>query len=298
MTKLRKIIPGIIPILPSSRGAPGLAFLVFVGLGVTLEAAWYFTHPPRRGSVWRRPGEAQKTWQTSDGVRIAGTCTTPLRAPCVVLTHGYRGHRGQVQFLRQQLMAAGFAVIDFDFRGHGASAPVAVTTGRKEAADLDAVLTSIKQQVGSLEQVSLIGLSMGAAATTYSELAPELGRIVLVAGYAELDGAWRRRMQIYMGFDPWPLDWPLRKAAEAFAGIKIVECQPAQAARQRSLPPALLVYGSADRRAPVQDGILLRDALSAARLVEFPQSHQQLSRFSRAPAVVQSILSFLRSSKS
>ncbi len=77
-----------------------------------------------------------------DGVVIAVTRYTPDGTapaggwPGVVVLHGLAGTRGSVDPISSQFAAAGYAVLAYDARGHGASGGEVTLAGPREVADL------------------------------------------------------------------------------------------------------------------------------------------------------------------
>ena len=80
-----------------------------------------------------------------DGVSLAYTLYTPDGAaptggwPGVVVLHGLGGTRGSVAEISTGFADAGYAVLAYDARGHGASGGVVTLAGPREVADLRAV---------------------------------------------------------------------------------------------------------------------------------------------------------------
>lgn len=69
------------------------------------------------------------TFETADDVRLTGTFYRGLKStdsPCVLMLHPFKGERskGGWDALASELQSKGFAVLTFDFRGHGGSTSV------------------------------------------------------------------------------------------------------------------------------------------------------------------------------
>jgi pimeloyl-ACP methyl ester carboxylesterase len=97
-------------------------------------------------------------WMTDDGVALAGDAGGDGGAT-VVLMHGGGQTRHSWSGAMDALLAAGYAVINYDARGHGESDwdPRADYSLRRRAADLSTVLA------GVAGDVALVGASMGGA---------------------------------------------------------------------------------------------------------------------------------------
>lgn len=80
-----------------------------------------------------------------DGVSIATTLYTPDGAvpvggrPGVVVLHGLAGNRGSVDAISTSFATAGYAVLAYDARGHGASGGEITLAGPREVADLGTI---------------------------------------------------------------------------------------------------------------------------------------------------------------
>ena len=80
-----------------------------------------------------------------DGVSIALTRYTPDGAapaggwPGVMVLHGLAGNRGLVDAVSSAFASAGYAVLSYDARGHGASGGESTLAGPREVADLRAL---------------------------------------------------------------------------------------------------------------------------------------------------------------
>lgn len=137
------------------------------------------------------PSASTVTLRTADGVELRGTWrrTTAARATAVVV-HGFAASIEDpgIQELATQLGAAGFDVLLYDARGHGASGG-RCAVGSAEHHDVAAAAAAA---AGSGLPVVLVGISMGVVAVSrYLAEEPE-GHVVgavLVSGPAR----WRMR---------------------------------------------------------------------------------------------------------
>jgi pimeloyl-ACP methyl ester carboxylesterase len=104
------------------------------------------------------------TLTTADGVRLAACWTgEPAGAErAVVLVHGFAGSKddGAIVDLAACLTAAGYAVLTYDSRGHGASAGLC-TLGELERLDVDAAVAAAAERAAD---VVVVGASMGGIA--------------------------------------------------------------------------------------------------------------------------------------
>lgn len=129
---------------------------------------------PPRFPYWRDPADAfiyyrDITLTTADGVELAAwyvpaTGGDPAgEYPSVLLAHGLLDRKATMLNLVPWLHRAGYNVMLFDLRGHGASDKRPTTIGREEALDVRAALDWLEAE-GVGESVGGLGMSLGAAA--------------------------------------------------------------------------------------------------------------------------------------
>jgi dienelactone hydrolase len=103
-----------------------------------------------------------------DGISLAYTLYTPDGAaptggwPGVVVLHGLGGTRGSVADISTGFADAGYAVLAYDARGHGASGGDVTLAGPREVADLRAVRNAFAARPGvSDTKIGAWGISYG-----------------------------------------------------------------------------------------------------------------------------------------
>jgi dipeptidyl aminopeptidase/acylaminoacyl peptidase len=143
---------------------------------------------PPKFPFWRDPADAgifyrDVTLTTADGLALAAwyvpAAQRPQDAPTIVLAHGLQDSRRTLLHLVPWLHGAGYNVMLFDFRGHGASDKVRITVGRTEALDVHAALGWLEAE-GVAGKVGGLGMSMGAVALVNAAAsAPRLEALVL-----------------------------------------------------------------------------------------------------------------------
>ena len=106
-----------------------------------------------------------------------------VRHPVVVLAHGFSGNKGSLGALARRLARAGYAVVAFDFRGHGANR-TPFQSGPNLDADLEAaVVYAASEPHFDLERLVLIGDSMGGGAVLdYASRWPGAAAVVTISG--------------------------------------------------------------------------------------------------------------------
>ncbi|HWH09417.1 MAG TPA: alpha/beta fold hydrolase, partial [Candidatus Thermoplasmatota archaeon] len=111
----------------------GVLYGAFVGY-VSWRSAESLVHPARPASSWT-PADAGLAFEplaltTSDGVALAGWWMPADEARgTVVFLHGYGDSKNQSLAYAPFLLRAGYHVLAFDFRAHGASGGSFTTVG-------------------------------------------------------------------------------------------------------------------------------------------------------------------------
>ncbi len=221
------------PLVPESPGAPSTP----ADLGLAFESV---------------------DLRTTDGVRLAAWFIPADRptATAVVVLHGFTGNRlpelaGFVPWLQRH-----HNVLQFDFRGHGASDGTVVTLGARERADIAAAVEYLRAR--GLDRIALFGVSMGAAAAILA--APELPVVAVVADapYAQVAHPVASRMRD----QGWPLPELGSRAIVAAAGVRArTSLVDPLGAVARIAPRALLVITpTADRLISWRQGLALFEA--------------------------------------
>src|SRR5262245_9855826 len=129
------------------KSVPGAALIVIVialatGTGMTAVRVWRVTHPERQPELPLNLGAElakleQASFKAADGTDpegwlFRGTAGAPPDLRCYDLQES----KSALLNLAIALNKAGFNVLAFDFRGHGASAGRASTLGTEEARDV------------------------------------------------------------------------------------------------------------------------------------------------------------------
>lgn len=144
--------------------------------------------------------------------------------PVAVLAHGFTGNTAMMSSLARRLARAGYAVVSFDFRGHGQN-PVPFTSDRSTLRDdFDAaVLFARTQRHYDPERVAILGHSMGAfVALDYASYRADLGAVVAISGGAAPSGPYDppNPLLIWAEGDPKPMRNLLRETGAVLAGLE------------------------------------------------------------------------------
>jgi alpha-beta hydrolase superfamily lysophospholipase len=150
----------------------------------------------------------------SNGHRIAAVYRRPLwesgRLPCIVINHGYSGHKEEYDDLAAALNEAGFASLQFDSRGCGESeAPLGrMMCSTEWVEDSDAAVTWASAQPGvDRDRIGFTGCSLGGVMALHAAAHDRRIRSVVEMsafsdGFLQLQETWtaRRGAQAWQNF--------------------------------------------------------------------------------------------------
>ena len=132
---------------------------------------------------------------TDDGVTLSGWLIPAGRATrsAVVVMHGFTGHRLAELAAFVPWLQPAYHVLQFDFRGHGASGEATITLGARERRDVAAAVRFLQGR--GLSPIALLGLSMGASVAIVA--APDLpvAAVVADAAFADIRNPIANRMR-------------------------------------------------------------------------------------------------------
>jgi uncharacterized protein len=172
----------------------GLLVIVVLLTGGAYALLYGATHPPR-DRTQLDPADLllraeDVSFHASDGVLLSGWLIKGApRAPVIVLCHDLGGSRSSLLNSAVSLNRAGYALLLFDFRGHGLSTGTGGYLGVDEKRDiLGAVefLKSRKDVDGT--RIGLWGIGMGAYAGTLAAIeSPEIVALALDSLYPDVE---------------------------------------------------------------------------------------------------------------
>jgi pimeloyl-ACP methyl ester carboxylesterase len=118
------------------------------------------------------------TFESEDGITLAGWLTPSQNGATVILLHGYGGNRTGMIWHAQQLTKAGYGVLMYDERASGESTGAYRSYGWEDHLDVKAAIRFIHSQNPD-EHIGAVGCSTGASIVVYS-----------AALYPEVEAAW------------------------------------------------------------------------------------------------------------
>ena len=117
----------------------------------------------------------------------------------VILLHGVHADRRAMLARAEFLSRAGYAVLLFDFQGHGESLGTNITFGFLESRDATASVDFVHQKSPG-EKIAVIGVSLGAASALLAEPPLPVNALVLESSFPTIYHATEDRMMERFGF--------------------------------------------------------------------------------------------------
>jgi uncharacterized protein len=201
----------------------------------------------------------------ADGTRLAAWLVPGTNGAGVVLLHGAHASRADVVDHLRVLVAAGYAVVAVDARGHGRSEGRAHALGWRGAADVDAAARFLVNHAGVRpERVGAVGLSMGGEEALRAAATSGLLRAVVADGAGAGTFGDQRLAQHGVG-DAAALvtGWLLLRETELVGGT--AEPPPLRALVARIDAAVLLISSSAGHERTIDDAYARRIGPRAQR---------------------------------
>jgi dipeptidyl aminopeptidase/acylaminoacyl peptidase len=257
-------------------------------VGISLFTADVLTRPsnhrsaldPREVSLDATPWRVR----TADGLTLRGWFyPTPERRHLVVLIHGMGTCWDEMALLGRDLHEQGYDILLFNLRGHGESDPSRLSMGRRERADLRAVLAWASAQGFTPDRIGWLGYSMGAS-TLLMEAAvnPDIRVAVVDSAYGNLPALLRSQLSRHSHL-PSVFNPGILLAAQLVFGVRTDDLIPIRSASRWGDRPLLLIHGQADSIVPVQQAHALVRALGPGCLALLLPGVEHVQAYRRNP---------------
>jgi pimeloyl-ACP methyl ester carboxylesterase len=200
----------------------------------------------------------------------------------VVLMHGVRGDRRAMVSRAEFLSRAGYAVLLFDFQGHGESIGTNITFGFLESRDATAAVKFVREKFPG-EKIGVIGVSLGAASALLAAPPLPVNALVLESSYPTIYQATEDRMAARFGFLG-KLATPLLICQlKPRLGIGLDDLKPIESARKITAPK-FFIAGTADLDTTLPESQALFDAAAEPKQLWLADgaAHVDMHAFARA----------------
>jgi fermentation-respiration switch protein FrsA (DUF1100 family) len=212
--------------------------------GAVFGAGEYLSKPHRL-ALGEPPSElfATPVLIPSKQGNVAGWVARGAGSGAVLLLHGVRGDRREMQGRALFLNRLGYTVLLVDLPGHGESAGERITFGAREADGVRAALAWLRRNLPG-EKIGVIGSSLGAAATVLSKPGLQLDALVVEAMYPTIGEAVENRLAMRLGAPGRWLAPLLLMQLPWRAGVTMEQLRPIDAMAQLACP--VFVIGGAN----------------------------------------------------
>jgi fermentation-respiration switch protein FrsA (DUF1100 family) len=191
----------------------------------------------------------------TDGMRLEGWLIRGDPAGAwIICCHGAGTNRTDLVPVAAQLYAAGFNLLLFDFRGHGASQGWVTSFGWREQRDLEGALAFLGRQLDvPARPYGIYGVSMGAAVALMVAARDErIAAVAVDSPYTRLDEALRHHLKLYYPLLPTrPFLWYILATYRLRFGVWPRRLSPIDSAAALSPRPLLIIQGTNDPRVPL-----------------------------------------------
>lgn len=166
-----------------------------------------FRPEPLASADPRRWGVAAEeiSFAAADGSRLSGWWAPPPRrdAPVLLLVHGRSGNIATRADIVRRLVADGFGILAFDYRGYGASGGRPSERALRE--DALAARDWLAARAVAPERIVIVGQSLGNAPAAFVAARRPAAALVLISPFTSLPGAAAARARP-LGWIPWPVN--------------------------------------------------------------------------------------------
>jgi pimeloyl-ACP methyl ester carboxylesterase len=233
-----------------------VTLLALIYVGISLFTAERLTRPTNHHLMVdpREISDDVQSWstRTADGLTLRGWyLPTREQRHLIVLVHGMWSSWLEMAGLGRDLHHHGFDVLLFDLRGHGESDTSRLYLGRRERADLRAVMEWAESAGFADDRIGWLGYSMGGS-TLLMEAArnPGIQVAVLDSPYADLPKLLETQLSKHSGLPRW-FNPGILLAARVIYGVRTDDLVPIRFARDWGERPLLLIHGESDTTVPV-----------------------------------------------
>ena len=195
----------------------------------------------------------------------------------VIASHNLGGNKSSAFTYLRPYVEAGYALVMYDFRGHGDSEKAYCTLGYRETRDLLALTDYVSSQLAEGCPIFYWGFSLGA---TISLLAASRGgkvsAVIAHSPFVSLPQVLRHYARTFYHVPSRACAFIVLALLKRYQGVQAEEVDVARAARHLEDMPILLIGGARDRQVPEEWLMRLGALLPKAELLLGPYGHWEL----------------------
>jgi fermentation-respiration switch protein FrsA (DUF1100 family) len=249
---VRLRLPARRPLLAAVLLAAALLAAVLLAAGAVFGAGEYLSAPVPR-AVGAPPPElfASTVRIPSKNGEVAGWIARGAGSGAVLLLHGVRSDRRQMQQRALFLNREGYSVLLIDLASHGESAGARITFGAREADSVRAALAWLRRGLPG-EKIGVIGVSLGAASVVLSRPGNSIDALVIESMYPTIEEAVANRLHARAGAAGALLAPLLLQQIPLRTGVPLANLRPIAALAQLRCP-VLVAGGARDVQTPAAE---------------------------------------------
>ncbi len=186
-------------------------------------------------------------------------------SPTIIMVHGWNRNLERYVPYIKRLQGKGYNLFAFDSRNHGSSDKDGYSSMLKFAEDIFAAINfSVKQPCVDKNKTSVIGLSIGGAATIYASAQDKrIKKAIAIGAFAhpyDLMFAEFRKRKVPSFLTKWFLNYVQFRISTSFNEIAPVNNI------KNSKAEILLIHGTDDNVVPYEDAVKLKNAAGNAKV--------------------------------
>ena len=201
----------------------------------------------------------------------------PVLDRYVIISHGYTCNRFSSVRYVHLFHKLGYHCMIYDNRSHGNNRKGICTLGKRENADLTAMIRYMKKRFGKDIKLGLHGESMGSALQTLAlHDKPKVDFLIDDCGFARLMDVLMNNIGNSLHLPRW-LCYPASAASKCFFGFSYTGTRPIDELKNNEIP-ICFIHGEADTFIPCEQSKMMYEATKGYRELHlFPGAEHALS---------------------
>lgn len=219
----------------------------------------------------------------------------PGATATLLVCPGYRTGKADTLGISQFLWKAGYAVLVFEYYGHGAEVGAPVTLGYREMQDFLGAVDYVKQRMPGTK-IGVMAYSMGAAiAIMCSRHTPEIATLVADSAFATHTSVVDYNIRRVLHIPSTPFIWLADRLLNWRAGYHLRQVEPLRDIAHISARPILIIHGGKDTVVDPYDALRLYTAAQGPKeLWVVPEADHCGAYFVDRPAYVRRVVAFFK----
>ena len=199
------------------------------------------------------------------------------RRGIIIASHNVGGNKSSAFSYLRPYVDAGFSLVMYDFRGHGASEKAPCTLGFRETRDLLAISEYVRDELSEGLPLFYWGFSLGATISLLAAAKGSLVKAVIAhSPFISLPQVLEHYAKTFYHVPGRPCAFVALGLLKHYQGVRSEEVDVARAAHSLGDLPILLIGGARDRQVPEEWLMRLGALLPKAEILLGPYGHWEL----------------------